>query len=46
MPVFGLCPCGERECGVKEAVKAGKIADSRYENYRLIYEELKSKRRY
>ena len=43
---LGCVHVGERECGVKEAVKAGKIADSRYENYRLIYEELKSKRRY
>ena len=37
---------GERECGVKDAVKEGKIAASRYENYRLIYDELKNKRRY
>ena len=31
---------------VKDAVKAGKIAGSRYDNYRLIYDELKNKRRY
>ena len=42
----GCVHMGERECGVKAAVKEGKIAKSRYENYRLIYEELKSKRRY
>lgn len=43
---LGCVHVGERECGVKTAVKAGKIAGSRYENYRLIYDELKSKRRY
>lgn len=42
----GCVHMGERECGIKAAVKEGKIAKSRYENYRLIYEELKSKRRY
>lgn len=43
---LGCAHYGERECGVKDAVKAGKIASSRYENYRLVYEELKNKRRY
>lgn len=43
---LGCVHVGERECGVKTAVKEGKIAKSRYENYRLIYEELKNKRRY
>jgi len=43
---LGCVHVGERECGVKTAVKEGKIARSRYENYRLIYEELKNKRRY
>lgn len=43
---LGCVHIGERECGVKDAVKAGKIAASRYENYQLIYEELKNKRRY
>lgn len=43
---LGCVHVGERECGVKEAVKEGKLAVSRYENYRLIYEELKNKRRY
>lgn len=43
---LGCVHVGERECGVKTAVKEGKIAGSRYENYRLIYEELKNKRRY
>ena len=43
---LGCAHFGERECGVKDAVKEGKIAASRYENYRLVYEELKNKRRY
>ena len=43
---LGCVHVGERECGVKDAVKAGKIAGSRYDNYRLIYDELKNKRRY
>ena len=32
-------------CAVKRAVKAGEIPSERYENYRLIYEELKSNER-
>ena len=43
---LGCVHIGERVCGVKEAVKAGRISSVRYENYRLIYEELKQKRRY
>lgn len=43
---LGCVHIGERVCGVKEAVKEGKISLSRYENYRLIYEKLKQKRRY
>lgn len=43
---LGCVHIGERVCGVKKAVKEGKISLSRYENYRLIYEELKQKRRY
>ncbi|MCI8268404.1 MAG: ribosome small subunit-dependent GTPase A [Lachnospiraceae bacterium] len=36
----------EPGCGVKEAVREGKISQSRYDNYRLLYQELKGKRRY
>lgn len=36
---------GEPDCGIKQAVEAGRIARSRYENYRLFFEELKAKRR-
>ena len=43
---LGCVHVGERECGVKDAVKDGSLSKARYENYRLIYEELKNKRRY
>ena len=43
---LGCVHIGERQCGVKDAVEAGKISRSRYENYRLLYQELKDKRRY
>ena len=38
----------EPVCGVKEALKEGKISQSRYDNYKLLYEELKEneKRKY
>ena len=42
----GCVHIGERVCGVKEAVESGKVSKSRYENYCLIYQELKDKRRY
>lgn len=43
---LGCVHIGEKVCGVKEAVEQGKIGKSRYENYRLMYQELKDKRRY
>lgn len=42
----GCVHVGERECGVKTAVGAGRIGQERYENYRLLYQELKDRRRY
>lgn len=36
----------EPDCGVKEAIAAGAIHPVRYENYRLLYEELKNRRKY
>lgn len=36
----------EPGCGVKEALEEKKISPIRYENYKLLYEELKNKRRY
>ncbi len=43
---LGCVHIGEKVCGVKDAVAEGKISKSRYDNYRLMYEELKQKRRY
>lgn len=37
---------GEPDCGVKEAVEAGKISRLRYENYRQLYQELKEQKKY
>ena len=36
----------EPDCAVKEAVRAGKIAGERYEDYRLLYKELKAVKKY
>lgn len=36
----------EPDCGVKDALQAGKISPIRYENYRILYEELKNKKKY
>lgn len=36
----------EPDCEVKEAVQKGKISTVRYENYKLIYEELKKQKKY
>lgn len=36
----------EPACGVKDAVEAGKISRVRYENYRVLYQELKDIKRY
>ena len=33
----------EEVCGIKEAVQDGKISETRYNNYKKIYEELKDK---
>lgn len=36
---------GEPVCGVKDALESGKLRESRYENYRILYQELKEKER-
>ena len=36
----------EPGCAVKGAIEEGKISKDRYENYKLIYEELKNKKKY
>lgn len=33
----------EENCGIKKALKEGKISQERYENYKKIYEDLKEK---
>lgn len=44
----GCCHVSEPGCAVREAVEQGEISASRYEHYKLFYEELreKEKRRY
>lgn len=42
---YGGCShISEPVCGVKEALADGKISQLRYENYKLLYEELKNKK--
>lgn len=43
---LGCVHVGELVCGVKQAAKEGQISKSRYDNYLLLYQELKDKRRY
>lgn len=42
----GCAHLSEPDCAVRKALSEGKISRSRYENYRLFYEELKTKRKY
>jgi ribosome biogenesis GTPase len=42
---FGGCShIAEPDCGVKEALSEGKISQVRYDNYKLLWEELKNMR--
>lgn len=45
---LGCVHVNEPVCGVKKALEEGRISPSRYENYKLLYEELKQneKRKY
>jgi ribosome biogenesis GTPase / thiamine phosphate phosphatase len=36
----------EPGCRIKQALEEGIISESRYKNYRMLYEELKEKKRY
>lgn len=42
----GCAHLSEPDCAVRKALLDGEISESRYENYRLFYEELKAKRKY
>ena len=42
----GCVHIGERECGVKDAVTEGEVAGSRYQSYRLLYEEIGQQKKY
>ncbi|MCM1123537.1 MAG: ribosome small subunit-dependent GTPase A [Eubacterium sp.] len=42
----GCAHISEPSCGVKDAVAEGKISRVRYENYKVLYQELKDVRRY
>lgn len=42
----GCSHIGEPDCGVKDALREGKISSLRYENYKLLYEELKQVKKY
>lgn len=43
---FGGCShISEPVCGIRDAVKEGRISSLRYENYCLLYEELKNKKK-
>ena len=42
---FGGCShIAEPDCGVKDALKEGKISQVRYDNYKVLWEELKNMR--
>ena len=42
---MGCAHISEPDCAVKEALAGGHIDESRYENYKLMYNELKEKER-
>lgn len=42
----GCSHISEPDCGVKEAVREGRIHKIRYDNYCLLYEELKNQKKY
>ena len=42
----GCMHISEPDCGVKNALSRGKISQVRYHNYTVLYEELKTKKKY
>lgn len=44
---YGDCAhIGENECGVRDALEKGDIAQSRYESYKTLYDEAKNSEKY
>lgn len=43
---IGCAHVNEPDCGIKEAISNNIISKERYENYLLLYEELKNKKKY
>jgi ribosome biogenesis GTPase len=43
---IGCSHINEPDCGVKEALAKGCISPVRYENYKLLYQELKERKKY
>lgn len=43
---LGCMHMNEPDCSVKNAVENGKISKERYENYKLIFEEVKQQKKY
>lgn len=43
---IGCSHINEPDCGVKAAIEDGGISPVRYENYKLLYEELKNRHKY
>ena len=42
----GCSHISEPNCGIKDAMTEGKISKLRYENYKLLYDELKNVKKY
>lgn len=43
---YGCSHIGEKDCGIKQALANGEISENRYQDYKLLYEELKSRKKY
>ena len=43
---LGCVHINEPDCGVKEALSRGCISQIRYDNYKLLYEELENQKKF